>query len=246
MGNEKLQKEQETVESSEDVSSKNPFYRAVKTYVLRAGRMTAAQERDYAELSNVWCIPYENKKLNFLDIFGNTNPVVIEIGFGMGTATAIIAEQNPDINYIGIEVHTPGVGKLLGEIRSRDLKNLYIIEHDALEVLENMVVDGSVNGFHIFFPDPWQKKRHHKRRMIQRPRTDLFAKKLASGGYLYFVTDWQEYADFALDQLSCTPGLLNKYSGFAEHQEWRPKTKFEKKGLAKEHIINELYFIKDE
>lgn len=246
MGNEKLQKEQETVESSEDVSSKNPFYRAVKTYVLRAGRMTAAQERDYTELSNVWCIPYENKKLNFLDIFGNTNPVVIEIGFGMGTATAIIAEQNPDINYIGIEVHTPGVGKLLGEIRSRDLKNLYIIEHDALEVLENMVVDGSVNGFHIFFPDPWQKKRHHKRRMIQRPRTDLFAKKLASGGYLYFVTDWQEYADFALDQLNCTPGLHNKYSGFAEHQEWRPKTKFEKKGLAKEHIINELYFIKDE
>ena len=138
------------------------------------------------------------------------------------------------------------MGKLLGEIRSRDLKNLYIIEHDALEVLENMVVDGSVNGFHIFFPDPWQKKRHHKRRMIQRPRTDLFAKKLASGGYLYFVTDWQEYADFALDQLSCTPGLHNKYSGFAEHQEWRPKTKFEKKGLAKEHIINELYFIKDE
>ena len=185
MGNEQLQKEQETVDGSEDVSSKNPFYRAVKTYVLRAGRMTAAQERDYAELSNFWCIPYENKKLNFLDIFGNTNPVVIEIGFGMGTATAIIAEQNPDVNYIGIEVHTPGVGKLLGEIRAKDLKNLYIIEHDALEVLENMVVDGSVNGFHIFFPDPWQKKRHHKRRMIQRPRTDLFSKKLAPGGYLY-------------------------------------------------------------
>ena len=164
----------------------------------------------------------------------------------MGTATAIIAEQNPDVNYIGIEVHTPGVGKLLGEIRAKDLKNLYIIEHDALEVLENMVVDGSVNGFHIFFPDPWQKKRHHKRRMIQRPRTDLFSKKLAPGGYLYFVTDWQEYADFALEQLTHTPGLHNKYEGFAEHQEWRPKTKFERKGLEKDHVINELYFIKDE
>lgn len=246
MGNEQLQKEQESIENSEDVVSKNPFYRAVKTYVLRAGRMTAAQERDYAELSNVWCIPYENKKLNFLDIFGNTNPVVIEIGFGMGTATAIIAENNPDINYIGIEVHTPGVGKLLGDIRTKDLKNLYIIEHDALDVLENMVVDGSVNGFHIFFPDPWQKKRHHKRRMLQRPRTDLFAKKLAPGGYLYFVTDWQEYADFALEQLNETPGLHNKYDGFAEHQEWRPQTKFERKGLEKDHVINELFFLKDE
>lgn len=244
MGNDQLQKENGNVESSEDVASKNAFYRAIKTYVLRAGRMTAAQERDYAELSNVWCIPYENKKLNFLDIFGNTNPVVIEIGFGMGTATAIIAEQNPDINYLGIEVHTPGVGRLLGDIRTKDLKNLYIIEHDAIEVLENMVVDGSVNGFHIFFPDPWQKKRHHKRRMIQRPRTDMFAKKLAPEGYIYFVTDWQDYADSALEQLSQTPGLENKYDGFAEPQTWRPQTKFERKGLEKDHKINELFFVR--
>ncbi len=246
MGNEQLKEEQEIPDGSEDVASKNPIYRAVKTYVLRKGRMTAAQERDYSELSNVWCIPYENKKLNFLDIFGNTNPVIIEIGFGMGTATALIAQANPDINYIGIEVHTPGVGKLLGEIRSKDLKNLYIIEHDALEVLENMVVDGSVNGFHIFFPDPWQKKRHHKRRMVQRPHTDLFAQKLAPGGYIYFVTDWQEYADFALGELESTPTLKNKYKGFAEPQTWRPKTKFERKGLEKDHKISELYFLKNE
>jgi len=246
MGNEKLQKENENVENSEDVASNNAFYRAIKTYVLRAGRMTSAQERDYAELSNVWCIPYENKKLNFLDIFGNTNPVVIEIGFGMGTATAIIAEQNPDINYLGIEVHTPGVGRLLGDIRTKDLKNLYIIEHDAIEVLENMVVDGSVNGFHIFFPDPWQKKRHHKRRMIQRPRTDMFAKKLAPEGYIYFVTDWQDYAESALEQLNQTPGLKNKYDGFAEPQKWRPQTKFERKGLEKGHKINELFFIRED
>ena len=232
--------------SQEEVPSANPFYRAVKTYVLRAGRMTSAQERDYAELSPVWCIPFENKKINFLDIFGNTNPVVIEIGFGMGTATAQIAAEHPDINYIGIEVHTPGVGRLLGEIRNRDLKNLYIIEHDALEVLETMVVDGSVNGFHIFFPDPWQKKRHYKRRMIQRPRTDLLASKLAQGGYLYFVTDWQAYADSALEELNQTPTLHNKYESFAPHQEWRPQTKFERKGLEQGRTINELFFVKDE
>ena len=152
-------------ENQDDAGAENQFYRAVKTYVLRKGRMTAAQERDYNELSPVWCIPFENKKINFVDIFGNTNPVVVEIGFGMGTATAEIAGRNPDINYIGIEVHTPGVGRLLGEIRKRDLKNLFIIEHDALEVLECMIVDGSISGFHIFFPDPWQKKRHHKRRL---------------------------------------------------------------------------------
>ena len=164
----------------------------------------------------------------------------------MGTATAQIAAEHPDINYIGIEVHTPGVGRLLGEIRNRDLKNLYIIEHDALEVLETMVVDGSVNGFHIFFPDPWQKKRHYKRRMIQRPRTDLLASKLAPEGYLYFVTDWQAYADSAIEELTQTPGLHNKFDGFAPHQEWRPQTKFERKGLEQGRVINELYFVKDE
>jgi len=219
--------------------------RNIKTYVLRAGRMTDAQEKAYNELSAAWCIPYEaDKKLNFTDIFGNNNPIVIEIGFGMGDATAQLAEANPEVNYLGIEVHTPGVGKLLNEIKRRNLKNLYIIEYDALEVLENMVADNSVNGFHIFFPDPWPKKRHHKRRMVQRPRTNLLAKKLASGGYLYFVTDWLEYAEFALEELRLTNGLKNKYEGFAEPQPWRKQTKFERKGLEKDHPITELYFEK--
>lgn len=232
--------------NSNSKENDNLFYRAVKTYVLRIGRMTNAQERDYAELAPVWCIPFENKKLNFLDIFGNTNPVIIEIGFGMGAATAEIAQQNPNINYIGIEVHRPGVGRLLGEIRKRDLKNLYIIEYDAIQVLEEMIVDNSVNGFHIFFPDPWPKKRHHKRRLVQKPRTDLFAKKLAPQGYVYMVTDWYEYADFALEQLNNTNMLQNKYEKFAEHQSWRPETKFERRGLNEERPITELYFIKNE
>ena len=203
----------------EGLQKENIIRREVKTYVLRIGRMTDAQERSYNELSPVWCIPFENKKLNFVDIFGNTNPIIIEIGFGMGDVTAKLAQENPNINYIGIEVHKPGVGKLLSEIKKRDLKNLYIIEHDALEVLEQMIGDNSVNGFHIFFPDPWPKKRHHKRRLLQRPRTNLLAQKLAPEGYLYFVTDWFEYAEFALEELNQTENLENKYDGFAEPQE---------------------------
>mgnify|MGYP006051372263 FL=1 len=218
--------------------------REVKTYVLRAGRMTAAQEKAYKELAPVYCIPFENKRINFVDIFGNTNPIIVEIGFGMGDATWQIAKANPNINYIGIEVHTPGVGKLLSEIQKNELKNLYIIEYDAMEVLQNMFGDNSINGFHIFFPDPWPKKKHHKRRMLQRPRTDLLAKKLSACGYLYFVTDWLEYAEFALEQLTDTPGLKNKYEGFAEPQLWRNQTKFERKGMAADRVITEIFFEK--
>ena len=218
--------------------------REVKTYVLRAGRMTAAQEKAYKQLAPAYCIPFENKRINFVDIFGNTNPIIVEIGFGMGDATWQIAKANPNINYIGIEVHTPGVGKLLSEIQKNELKNLYIIEYDAMEVLQNMFGDNSINGFHIFFPDPWPKKKHHKRRMLQRPRTDLLAKKLSAGGYLYFVTDWLEYAEFALEQLTDTPGLKNKYDGFAEPQLWRNQTKFERKGMAADRVITEIFFKK--
>ena len=232
----------ENFENEETVARRN-----VKTYVLRAGRMTDAQEKAYEELSARWCIPFdENVKLNFVDIFGNTNPIVIEIGFGMGDATAELAESNPEINYLGIEVHTPGVGKLLNEIKRRNLTNLYIIEYDAMEVLEKMVADKSVNGFHIFFPDPWPKKRHHKRRMVQRPRTNLIASKLSTGGYLYFVTDVLDYAEFAMEELNLTEHLKNKYDGFAEPQPWRKQTKFERKGIAADHPITELFYIKQD
>ena len=141
----------------------NPIRREIKTFVLRASRMTDSQKRDYETLSTRWCIPFEKKPLNFADIFNNSNPVVVEIGFGMGAATAIIAEQNPNINYLGLEVHTPGVGRLLGNIRDKNLQNLLIVEHDAMEVLEYMIPDNSVSGFHVFFPDPWPKKKHNKK-----------------------------------------------------------------------------------
>lgn len=224
----------------------NIIRREIKTFVLRASRMTDAQKRDYETLSAKWCIPFDKKHLNFADIFGNSNPVVVEIGFGMGAATAIIAEQNPNINYLGLEVHTPGVGRLLGNIRDKNLQNLFIVEHDALEVLEYMIPDNSVAGFHVFFPDPWPKKKHHKRRLMQRPRTNLLTQKLYEGGYVYMATDWEPYAEFALEELSLTSNLKNKYDGYAPHQEWRPETKFEHKGLAAERKICELFFEKTE
>lgn len=235
----------ENFERTDDDSDNSIFRRPVRTFVIRAGRLTTSERKSYDELHHVWCIPYEHKTLNYTEIFNNTNPVIMEIGFGMGHATSIIAENNPDINYIGSEVHVPGVGRLLGDIKTKQLKNLYIIEHDALEILETMIPDNSLAGFHIFFPDPWSKKKHHKRRMLQRPRTDLLAKKLAPGGYLYFATDWQEYAESALEELKMTESLANKYEGYAPHQEWRPRTKFEQKGLDAGRDIYELFFVKE-
>ena len=224
--------------------TKDAVLRTVHTFVLRAGRMTDAQKKAYETLSARWCIPFNEFPLNFIDVFDNVNPVTIEIGFGMGAATAIIAQNNPEKNYLGLEVHRPGVGRLLNEIEAKNLSNLYIIEHDAIEVLEKMIPDESVSAFHIFFPDPWPKKKHHKRRLVQRPRTDILTKKLAPGGYIYMATDWEPYAEFALEELTLTEGLKNKYDGYAPHQEWRPETKFENKGLKADRKICELFFEK--
>nr|WP_080663054.1 tRNA (guanosine(46)-N7)-methyltransferase TrmB [Treponema pedis] len=220
-------------------------FRSIKTFVMRSGRMTESQKRNYAAFYDKWCLPYDEKLLEFNSIFKNDNPVIIEIGFGMGSATSQIAEENPDKNYLGIEVFKAGVGKLLGEIENKKLLNLRIIEHDAIEVLEKMIPDKSLAGFHIFFPDPWQKKRNHKRRLIRRPRTDLLASKLKKNGYIYMVTDWEDYAHDAFSQLSDTPNLKSEYEYFAEPQKIRPTTKFEQKGLKKGHIIRELLFKKE-
>lgn len=216
----------------------------VRTFVMRSGHFTERERRNYAELHDRWCIPFADAPLDYAATFGNTNPVVVEIGFGMGHATAIIADAHRGINYIGMEVHKAGVGRLLGEIRDRALSNLRIIEHDAMEAIPAMIPDGSVNAFHIFFADPWPKKKHHKRRLVQRPRTDLLARKLAVGGYLYFVTDWLPYAEFALDELTATRGLVNNYERFAPHQAWRPETRFERKGRDASRVISELFFVR--
>jgi len=221
--------------------------RAVKSFVLRSGRMSSAQKRSYETLFPLYAVTKDGPEtIESLSLFENTNPLIIEIGFGMGRATAGIAYKNPEINYLGIEVHKPGIGRLLWEIEKLRLKNIRIIEGDAAEVLTNRIRDNSVSAFHIFFPDPWPKKRHHKRRLVKRPFTDLLAGKLVSGGYVYMVSDWVDYGEWALEELSATEGLVNKYPAFSEPQQWRPETEFEKKGRLKNHEIRELFFVKQQ
>ncbi|MDR2742976.1 MAG: tRNA (guanosine(46)-N7)-methyltransferase TrmB [Treponema sp.] len=209
--------------------------------------MSAAQRRSYDSLFPCYGVPFPDVPvpLDFSSVFGSYRPVTAEIGFGMGRAAAEIAAANPDKNYLGLEVHRPGIGRLLWEIERRGLRNIRIIEHDAVEVMEKLVPDHSLAAVHIFFPDPWPKKRHHKRRLVTRPFTDLLARKLASGGYLYMVTDWADYAEWALGELAATPGIRNICGGFAPPRPWRPGTEFERKGLAKNHEVRELYFEED-
>ena len=217
----------------------------VRSFVLRQGRISSGQKRSYEKLFNIYGIAGgETGILESAKIFGNDNPMIVEIGFGMGKATAAIALKNSCVNYLGIEVHKPGIGRLLGEIERLALKNIRIVEGDAVEILTRRIKDNSVSAFHVFFPDPWPKKRHHKRRLITRPFTDLLAAKLLNGAYIYMVSDWADYGDWALRELSATPGLINRYNDFAEHQSWRPETEFELKGRNKNHEIRELYFEK--
>lgn len=218
--------------------------RSVKSYVLRAGRMSPAQQSAYDTLSEQFTIPFRENCLSEEELRQGKSDVVIEIGFGMGDATHRIARENPGKAYIGVEVHKPGVGRLLYHIREQGIENLWIIEHDAVAVLDKMIPPESINGFHIFFPDPWPKKKHHKRRLIQREFVEKLAGRLARGGYLYCVTDWENYAEHMLAVLEGS-SLKNRYAAYAEPQPWRPGTKFERKGKEKSHSIYELMFIKE-
>lgn len=177
-------------------------------------------------------------------LFGSDGPFIIEVGFGMGLATAAIARSLPDSRFLGLEVHAPGVGKLLSEIAARDLQNLRVCRHDAVEVIDAMVAPRSVDGFHVFFPDPWPKKRHHKRRIMNPAFVNLMADRLKPGGYIYYVTDWEEYAVATLDVLGAQPNLANGFARWAERQPWRPVTKFEQRAINDGRPIRELYFTK--
>ena len=212
----------------------NPPY-VVKSYVKRAGRCTTAQKKAYDSHSNKHIIPFSGEIIEIKN-------VTMEIGFGNGYATAEIAQANPGKNYLGIEIHRPGIGRLLWEIEKRGLSNIKIIEYDAVAVVEKMIAKNSLDAVHIFFPDPWPKKRHRKRRLVQRPFTENLAGCLKPQGYLYMVTDWEDYALQALEELSLTAALENLYEGFSPPQIWRPRTGFEQKGLGKEHVIRELFF----
>ena len=216
--------------------------RTIRSFVLRAGRMGSGQTRALQELGPRFVLPFQPTLLDFAAVFGRRAPVVLEIGFGMGDATAAIAERMPGTDFLGIEVHAPGVGALLQRIGQSHLANLRIIQHDAVEVLAAMIPPASLAGVHIFFPDPWHKKRHHKRRLIQPAFVATLAQHLAPGGVLHCATDWQPYAEQMLEVLAAEPLLVNTAAGFAPRPELRPLTKFEARGLGLGHGVWDLVF----
>lgn len=229
-----------------------PFPKAIKTYVLRAGRTTTGQAKAVAELGPRFVLPYRAAPLDFAAAFGREAPTVLEIGFGMGDATAHIAALMPEKNFLCCEVHEPGVGALLKRIGEKELSNIRILQHDAVEVLDHMLPPWSADaphpglaGIHIFFPDPWHKKRHHKRRLIQPPLVAKLAARLAPGGYLHLATDWEPYAHQMLNVVGAEPLLRNTAeggTGFAPKPGYRPLTKFENRGLKLGHGVWDLVF----
>lgn len=218
--------------------------RSIRSFVMRAGRTTEGQAKALSELGPRFLLPYAAQPLDLPAVFGRNAPVVLEIGFGMGDATAKIAATLPDTDFIGCEVHEPGVGSLLKQIGERGLNNLRIVQHDAVEVLEHMIRPGSLAGVHVFFPDPWHKKRHNKRRLIQAPFVADLVSHLAPGGYIHCATDWEPYAHQMLEVLGADPDLVNTAEGYAEKPAYRPLTKFENRGLKLGHGVWDLVFRK--
>ena len=217
-------------------------YRPIRSYVLRQGRVTGAQRRARETLLPRFGIPYLPAPLDLDGVFGRVAPRILEIGFGMGETTARIAAQHPGNDYLGIEVHGPGVGGLLRRVAELGLTNVRIVQHDAAEVIENMISPSSLDGVHVFFPDPWPKKRHHKRRLIQSPFVALLASRMRPGAYLHIATDWEHYAQHILEVLSAEPLLTNTAGDFAPRPEWRPQTKFEARGLRLGHRVWDIVF----
>ena len=213
----------------------------IKSYVLRASRMSKGQREAIDKYFVRYSIPYIESEIDFDDYF-NKKQIFIEIGFGMGDATAEIAFDNPEKSYLGIEVHKPGIGKLLSEINRMKLKNIRIIDHDAVEVLEKMIPDSSVSGFHIFFPDPWPKKKHRKRRIFNENFLEILVSKLQIDGYIYTSTDWDDYADQMEMVLTGNIRVANASLEGNIRPFTRPVTSFEKKGIKKNHRISEFYF----
>jgi tRNA (guanine-N7-)-methyltransferase len=210
----------------------DPTEHRIRSFVTRAGRLSTAQARALEEQGPKFLVQYAKAPLDFEQAFGRKAPVVLEIGFGMGDTTSHIARGMPEKDFIGVEVHTPGVGSLLKQIGEQGLNNLRLIQHDAVEVLNNMI------------PDPWHKARHNKRRLIQGPFVKLLTEKLATGGYLHCATDWQEYAEQMLEVLGAEPGLRNTAEGYAPQPAYRPLTKFENRGLKLGHGVWDLVFTK--
>ena len=214
----------------------------IRSYVLRQGRFSPAQQKAYSELLPRFGVSYARNHLDLAAVFGRVAPVVAEIGFGMGETTARIAAENPAIDYLGIEVHAPGVGSLLRQVDAAGLTNVRVVSHDAVEVLRDMIAPATLAGIHVFFPDPWPKKRHHKRRLVQPAFAALAASRIAPGGYIHVATDWEEYGAQVLEVLAATPGLANTAAGFAPRPATRPETKFERRGLKLGHGVWDVVF----
>jgi tRNA (guanine-N7-)-methyltransferase len=217
-------------------------HRPIRSFVLRQGRVSNAQRRAHETLLPLYGISFADDLLDLDKVFGRSAPKFLEIGFGMGETTAAIAQAHPQNDYLAIDVHTPGVGSLLKQIEELGLSNLRIIQHDAVEVLQRMLPAERLDGAHIFFPDPWPKARHHKRRLIQPQFIALLSERLKHGGYVHVATDWEEYAQQILQVLGNEPQLANTAADYAPCPAYRPSTKFEQRGLKLGHGVWDLVF----
>lgn len=225
------------------MNGENP-HGPIRSYVLRQGRVSNAQRRAHDTLLPRYGIAYADARLDFDTVFARQAPRILEIGCGMGETTVAIAAAHPQQDYLGIEVHTPGVGSLLKQIDELNLTNVRVIQHDAVAVLEHMIAPCSLDGLHVYFPDPWPKKRQQKRRLIQPAFVALAVSRLKSGGYIHAATDWQEYAEQMLAVLGAEAALVNTAAGFAERPAYRPQTKFETRGLKLGHGVWDVLFRK--
>jgi tRNA (guanine-N7-)-methyltransferase len=218
--------------------------RPVRSYVLRQGRMSPAQARALEELMPRYGIDYASEALDLARAFGRRAPVILEIGFGMGETTAAIALAHPERDFLGLEVHGPGVGALLKRVAELELSNVRVIRHDAVAVVADMIPVGSLAGVHVYFPDPWPKKRHHKRRLLTPTFVRQLAQRLAPNGLLHAATDWEDYALEILATCDAEPSLANTAEGFAPRPPWRPETKFEARGRKLGHPVFDVLFVR--
>lgn len=228
------------------MQQEQPDYQSqhIKSFVNRRSHITQGQQEAIDTWMTKWSKPYTPKLLDLQETFGRTAPTILEIGFGMGETTEKIALARPGDNFLGVEVFNAGVGALLKRIEGSGLTNIRIIQHDAVEVLRDMIAPETLAGVHIYFPDPWPKKRHHKRRLIQPPLIALLASRMAPGSYIHCATDWEHYALQMLEVLSAEPTLQNTCEGFAPRPDFRPLTKFENRGLRLGHGVWDLIFKK--
>lgn len=236
--------ETETNMENQNTQPNEQHHRSIKSFVLRQGHMTAAQQRAIDENWEKVGINFQAAHADLNALFGRDNPKILEIGFGMGVATAQIAQTLPEKDFLAIDVHGPGVGNLCKLIAEQNITNIKVMRHDAVEVVEQMLPENSLDGIHIFFPDPWHKKRHNKRRLIQIPFVEKLLPKLKSKGYIHLATDWEEYATQMLDVLNHFEVLQNTAQDYAPTPTYRPETKFEARGKRLGHGVWDLIFTK--